>query len=805
MSATKRVVEEIEELLSNDNYEEALKVVNQKAIALTETLPLFSFHKRLLLLIARVYCLKGKHKEFNQYLSRYESLYSDSENNIDYIILKYYKFTLDGNTRKAIDLLKLSLKEEWTTGENIKLTFYLGKAHFWNGEYFEATKCFQRSHSYYLVNTDHNMLGHTLYMMGYVAFQRSFFDTAKVYFDKALKNFSKVSKTWQLGMTYKMLCVLDYRTGRYCEAKENLELAEEYFKECSNKSNIINCEITRARIAIFEGEYSEAQKILLVAFDEAEDIGFKRGKALSAEFLGEVYCRRENYEKSFFYLKEALTLALEIAPRGDIPGEVYRRLGDLYLALGRIEESEKMLSKGLRLCNHLGDKYELGAVYRAMGLVAIKKNDIDLAKSFFNEAIVTLKLIKESFELAATYVTAAEEYIKWSRRKDTEEGLKGELLGEARSFAVEATHLYSLIKLNDRVLYCERLAENIDKISGKDKEKVPSVNLSFNPEWLYGDNLVARSGEMKKVISNVKQLAKTEISILITGETGTGKEVVARYIHKMSDRAKGPFVAVNCASIPDSLFESELFGHMGGSFTGAKSDKKGLMEEADGGTLFLDEVSRLSDRQQAKLLRALEERVIRRVGEVKERYIDIRIISASNENVSELILTKRFREDLYYRIAAENIKIKPLRERKRDIEALFSYYLHNQSNDGYRVGEGVLRMLNKHHWPGNVRELVNLTHVLSSKGNENKIIFTDDFPLDIRDSSSSELDKSSITKNLRGKVLLTSINQNPEETRRLISSILNKHNGNKAAAARELKISRMTLYRYLKKFDLSVS
>ena len=438
-----------------------------------------------------------------------------------------------------------------------------------------------------------------------------------------------------------------------------------------------------------------------------------------------------------------------------------------------------------------------------MGLIAIKKNDIDLAMSFFNEGIVTLKLIKESFELAATYITAAREYKRWSNRENIEKGLKRELLKEARNFAVEATHLYSSIKLQDRALYRERLIKDIDKITGKDIRKVPSVNLSFNPGWLYGDNLVARSGEMKEIVSNVEQLAKTGISILITGETGTGKEVVARYIHKMSGRANGPFVAVNCASIPDSLFESELFGHRKGFFTGAFCDKKGLMEEADGGTLFLDEVSQLSDRQQAKLLRALEDRKIRRVGEVKERYIDIRILSASNEDIPDLLESGRLRKDLYYRIAAENINIKPLRERKKDIEALFSYYLHNKNNDGYRVGEGVLQMLNKYHWPGNVRELVNLTSVLSGRKRENKTIFTDDIPIDIRDFSLAELDGTGRTKGIRGRVLLRSIKQNTVETRRLISSILEKHNGNKAAAARELGISRNTLYRRLNELGVS--
>ena len=256
---------------------------------------------------------------------------------------------MDGSTRQAIDFLNLSLKEKWPEEENIKLAFYLGKARFWNGEYFEATKCFQKSHSYYLANSDHNMLGHTLYMMGYVAFQRSFFDTAKGYFDKALNNFRIAGKTWQLGMTYKMLCILDYRTGKYSEAKENIDLADKNFSNFSSHSSILYCQIARARIAIFEGEYNKAEDILFRANKEAVEAGFKRIHALSAEFLGEVYYRQGNYEKSLSYLKEALALALEMAPYGDVTVEVYRRLGDTYIAIGRIEEAEDMLGKAKAL------------------------------------------------------------------------------------------------------------------------------------------------------------------------------------------------------------------------------------------------------------------------------------------------------------------------------------------------------------------------------------------------------------------------------------------------------------------------
>ncbi len=798
------IIQELEKLLSVEEYEKAYKIVNTQGIKLISELSPSQSHRKLLLTICRVLSTNNDERS-NKYLSIFESIYSNAYHDFEYIKLKYNKLILEGKHSRALVLMKNAITNNWAKENYYTIALYLSDAYFWNGNYIKSDQYLQSSYRYFLSDSNYKMLGHTLYLMGYIAFQRSLLSMAESYFNKALLNFKMAKKDRQIAKTYKMLGIFNYRTGRYCEAKENIKLAKNNFNKCSDYSSILYCQIARARIAIFEGEYQMAEELLLDSYTEAGKHHFKRIHALSSEFLGEVYYRLGNYGKSLSYLEEALTLALEIAPHGDIPGEVYRRLGDVYLALGRIEGSEEMLSEAKNLCLHLGDKYELGTVYRAMGLVAIKRDDIDLAMSFFNEAIVTLKLIKESFELAATYVTAAREYRKWSNREDTGEGLKKELLGEARNFAVEATHLYSSIKLNSRGLDCERLIEDIDKICGKDSGEILSEKIVFNSEWLYGDRLVARSDEMKEVVLNVEQLARNNIPILITGETGTGKEVLARYIHRMSDRAEGPFVAVNCASIPDDVFESELFGHRKGSFTGAFRDKKGLMEEADGGTLFLDEISLLSNRQQAKLLRALEERKIRRIGGEKEIDVDIRILSASNENISDLLESGRLREDIYFRVAAEKIDIKPLRDRKEDIEALFSYYLNSKSNESFRIGHGVLRMLNKYHWPGNVRELVNLTYVLSGKTNPNRIISKEDFPSDIRDSSLLELGRSNRKKNPGEKVLINSIKWNTLETRQLISSIMEKHNGNKSAAARELGISRNTLYKYLKEYEISVS
>src|SRR5579863_218884 len=236
--------------------------------------------------------------------------------------------------------------------------------------------------------------------------------------------------------------------------------------------------------------------------------------------------------------------------------------------------------------------------------------------------------------------------------------------------------------------------------------------------------LIYRDDSMGRVVKLAQQIAGSDASVLITGESGTGKEVLARYVHGRSNRAKKPFICVNCAAIPESLLESELFGHEKGAFTGAVARRVGKFEEANGGTLLLDEISEMDVRLQAKLLRGIQERVIDRVGGSRPVPIDIRIIATSNRNLAEAVRDNTFREDLWFRLNVVNLKIPPLRERPADIIELAQYFIKK-----YAAANGVpvrplapesRRTLSVNYWPGNVRELENTMHraVLMASGNE---------------------------------------------------------------------------------------
>jgi DNA-binding NtrC family response regulator len=308
-------------------------------------------------------------------------------------------------------------------------------------------------------------------------------------------------------------------------------------------------------------------------------------------------------------------------------------------------------------------------------------------------------------------------------------------------------------------------------------------------------HILGKSKPMQVLFDLIRRVADSPTNVLITGESGTGKELVAKAIHYNSDRRDAPFVPVNCAAIPEQLLESELFGHMRGAFTDAKVDKRGLFEEAQKGTLFLDEISELPLMLQAKLLRAIQEREIRRVGATKSISVDVRIIAATNLNLAEEVKNKRFREDFYYRLNVIELRLPPLRERREDIPILVDSFLKKcaefRGKQVKGLSEGALGMLVDYAWPGNVRELENVIEraVTLSHG---EMIGADDLPVQVQGSRGERR----ILDEAAERTLPLH-----EVEKEYIVKILEKTGGNKYQAAHVLGIDRKTLYRKLAEIE----
>jgi DNA-binding NtrC family response regulator len=314
--------------------------------------------------------------------------------------------------------------------------------------------------------------------------------------------------------------------------------------------------------------------------------------------------------------------------------------------------------------------------------------------------------------------------------------------------------------------------------------------------------LIGRTPQMIELYKEIARVAPTSSTVLIVGESGTGKELIARAIHAHSPRAGSPFVAINCGALTETLLEAELFGHARGSFTGAIADKKGLFEEAHGGTLFLDEISETTPALQVKLLRALQEGEIKRVGETRPRHVDVRVIAATNRDLEEEVRAGRFREDLYYRLSVVTLRVPPLRERREDIPLLAASFLRRALQRTARTlafSPAALELLMAYSWPGNVRELENSIEyaVIHARGG---LIMPEDLPERIR-SAVPHLRRARTATTWEAQ-LFQDLPSLEELERRYVLYVLEAVKGNRSRAAEILGIDRRTLYRMAERFGI---
>ena len=338
----------------------------------------------------------------------------------------------------------------------------------------------------------------------------------------------------------------------------------------------------------------------------------------------------------------------------------------------------------------------------------------------------------------------------------------------------------------------EELMTKVARVARARRTSADAEAADFRERYNFG-NIIGQSEEIREILGRIVRIAPTDATVLITGESGTGKELVARAIHANSLRAERPFVSINCAALTETLLESELFGHVRGAFTGAVQTRKGLFEEANGGTFFFDEIAETPPSLQAKLLRAIQEGEIRRLGDNKPINVDARIIAATNQELRTLIEHKRFREDLYYRLNVARFELPPLRERKEDIAPIVESFLAKYGKKMGRragLGVGVMDYLLSYDFPGNVRELENLIEQGVALAQDGQIQLSDIAPSSNGDGGRFASDRQSLADLVQ------------EVERSAILRTLRQVEGNKERAAEILGLSPTTLWRKMKRLQL---
>jgi len=334
-----------------------------------------------------------------------------------------------------------------------------------------------------------------------------------------------------------------------------------------------------------------------------------------------------------------------------------------------------------------------------------------------------------------------------------------------------------------------KVEKAVDKI--KMTKKIQDLKTIIEDNYPF-KNIIGTSKKMNEVFDFIRKISKVNVNVLIEGQSGTGKELVARAIHQNSDRKSQPFIAINCSAIPENLLESELFGHTKGAFTGAFETQRGVFEQADGGTLFLDEIAEMPYNLQAKLLRVIENWEIKSLGSDKIKKVDVRLLSATNQNLKEFIKQKKFREDLYFRLSTFSIQLPSLNERISDIPLIVNHYLKILSvkfDKDFSITPSALDVLMKHKWKGNVRELENVleqaaiitTNDIIDINHFSFLDFSDNFDDCLQSASSISLE---------------------ELEKRYILKVLEDNEWNKARVSQILKIDRKTLYKKIKDYQI---
>ncbi|MBN1163667.1 MAG: sigma 54-interacting transcriptional regulator [Candidatus Krumholzibacteriota bacterium] len=667
---------------------------------------------------------------------------------------------------------------------------------------------------------DNRAQARILAMLGLLTQSEGFIAPATDYFHRSIELCRTGSDSYGEAAAWLNLGIALYKTGKFNEARKAVTRAKLLFRRVEWELGMCRCRLVSGNIYRKQGDFASALREYARVGKSVRKHGFLPEKVFALELSGAVHFQRGNYEKAVELYEEALSLVRGSAPEGALASDVRRRLGELYLATGDIDSARDSLEKACAIARGAGRQVEEGLALRLLGVMSYQTGREEKGVEFFRLAVERIRPTGCTFELAATQLLFAQyllgEEIDMGRGRSPRQsdpcragGVGAQRSDDAQRYdeawrnLMEAGHIFSGM---DADFLRSRTHQLLRDLWGK--RRVPGylhrrkieprniISIEHSADYMINDHFAAVSGAMQDVWRKIQFAGTFTRPVLITGETGTGKELIAQFVHQASDRAESPFVAINCAAVPDHLFESEFFGHRKGCFTGAATDRKGLFEEAHGGTLFLDEVGELSTVQQVKLLRVLQEGKVRRLGENFERPIDVRIVSATNQDLEKRITEAGFREDLYYRINAESIHLTPLRERPEDIIPLLTWSLRGRgaeeaSSGPVRIEADALKQLQAYRWPGNARELLSVIERIRhlSRGNT---VTADMLPEKIR--SRGEKIESTLMSALSDR--------EAGDTKRKLKKMLTICNGNKTAVAKWLGISRGTLYKELRQAGL---
>ena len=596
-------------------------------------------------------------------------------------------------------------------------------------------------------------------------------ESAIAHLGGALAYFRETGQFAESATPLQNLGVVYQKMGDWDRAAEHYRASESAWVSVGKDFPLARVHIGLGNVARLQRRFPEAETHLLTALERARRHGANREEVLALEFLGELDFDRGRSEAAVARYRDALALAERTAPEGDLIVEIERRRAEALCAIGRLDDADRSLDRALRLARLTDDRLELAIAHRVAGDLAMARGRRLDARESWDKAAVLLTACRERYELARVHLLLA-------RHTDDPRA--------ARSYALRACATFAELGSTH---WQDQAEAELTRLMGPAPVTAPTRTDSLLGKRHRAPGLVACSAGMATVERLARRAAATELSVLVTGETGTGKELVARTIHSQSPRSSRPFLAVNCGALRADLALSQLFGHRKGAFTGAHAEGVGLVEAAHGGTLFLDEAGELPLDVQVTLLRFLEAGEYLRLGETTVRRADVRIIAATNRVLRGDEGERVFRRDLLYRLNEIEIRLPALRERVEDVVPLARHFMSFYGGiDGPRLSPGAEGLLVSYGWPGNVRELENVMKRLAALH-----------------AGQAELDVDAILPLLSEPPARASAvaDRRVNERDEIVTAWRQAH-GNKSRLADLLGISRKTLYARLKRHDLTL-
>ncbi|MBD3299156.1 MAG: AAA family ATPase [candidate division Zixibacteria bacterium] len=536
--------------------------------------------------------------------------------------------------------------------------------------------------------------------------------------------------------------------------------------------NVFRHDLSIAYLCILKHQFRRAERCLKAYTTEHRESFPLREQGIWYEYFGELELSRGRLDAAEQYLKTAITIGEQSGPDLSLIGQSRRLLAQVYLAAGDLSAARAECRRAYEAVRTVGERIEIGICDRIMGEIHERSGQSDDAHQYFDSSIRMLRMIGARVELGRTLLAAAQQTAIDRRQR------LGHLLEAERLFS-ESGIVYWVDQVHQAL---HTVFEQQDRESPKRRASRPS---SDTPTF------ITRNANTRETLQLAERWAQSELAILLTGETGTGKDLLAEIIHKTSRRRDQPFVDIDLSTLSDTIWESELFGHKKGSFTGALTDKVGLLESADGGTVFLNEIGNLPLTLQAKLLEFLDTHEIRRVGDTQRTKLNVRLIAATNSDLRDAVDEGQFRPDLYYRLNHAHLHLMPLRERTEDIPALIRHYLrdYGATEDGVNTlnGQPWMKRALSQRWIGNVRQLCAFIGRLASVA-------------DLHDPS-TWAQWADFLLNYNERIERDDRRQEEEFKVRVIK-VLDDHDWNQRASARVLEMSESSLRRQLRRWGV---